>query len=50
MQTKIWRMIAVFLLVTMAVSACGPEKVGGFEIPNVQKNKYQCRHGVDWPT
>jgi basic membrane protein A len=40
MQTKIWRMIAVFLLVTMAVSACGPEKVGGFEIPNVQKNKY----------
>ncbi|MFZ0532549.1 MAG: BMP family ABC transporter substrate-binding protein [Anaerolineales bacterium] len=35
-----WKLIAVLLIAAMVLSACGPEKVGGFEIPDVQKGKF----------
>jgi basic membrane protein A len=35
-----WKLIAVLLIAVMVLSACGPEKVGGFEIPDVQKGKF----------
>jgi basic membrane protein A len=36
----IWKMIAILLISAMVLTACGPEKVGGFEIPNVEKDKF----------
>jgi basic membrane protein A len=30
----------MLVIATMILSACGPEKVGGFEIPNVEKDKF----------
>ena len=37
-----WRIIAVLMVLVFALSACGPktENVGGFEIPNVEKGKF----------
>ena len=37
-----WRIIAVLMVFVFALSACGPktENVGGFEIPNVEKGKF----------
>jgi basic membrane protein A len=37
-----WRLIAVLMVLVFALSACGPktENVGGFEIPNVEKGKF----------
>jgi basic membrane protein A len=35
-----WKLFAVLLIAAMVLSACGPEKVGGFEIPDVQKGKF----------
>lgn len=41
MQSKfLWKLTAVLVIATMVLSACGPEKVGGFEIPDVQKGKF----------
>ncbi|NPV76601.1 MAG: BMP family ABC transporter substrate-binding protein [Anaerolineae bacterium] len=41
MKTKvIWRSLAFVLIFAFALSACGPEKVGNFEIPNVEKGKF----------
>lgn len=41
MITKtLWRMLALFAVLSMLISACGPEKVGGFEIPNIEKGKF----------
>jgi basic membrane protein A len=41
MRTKvIWEVIAVILIAAMALSACGPEKVGEFQIPNVEDGKF----------
>ncbi len=41
MRTKIlWQTVAVLLIATMVLSACGPEKVGNFEIPAVVKGKF----------
>jgi basic membrane protein A len=41
MQSKIlWKMTAILVIATMVLSACGPEKVGGFEIPDVQNGKF----------
>ncbi len=41
MKTKaLWRSVAVVLVLAFAVSACGPEKVGNFEIPDVEKGKF----------
>ena len=36
----IWKMIAILVISAMVLSACGPEKVGGFEIPDVEKDKF----------
>ena len=37
-----WRLIAVLMVLAFVLSACGPktENVGGFEIPNVEKGKF----------
>ncbi len=37
-----WRLLAVMMIFVFALSACGTktENVGGFEIPNVEKNKF----------
>lgn len=41
MLTKtLWRTLALFVVLSMLISACGPEKVGGFEIPNIEKGKF----------
>ncbi len=41
MLTKtLWRMLALFAALSMLISACGPEKVGGFEIPNIENGKF----------
>lgn len=41
MITKtLWRILALFAVLSMLISACGPEKVGGFEIPNIEKGKF----------
>jgi len=41
MQSKfLWKLTAVLVIATMVLSACGPEKVGGFEIPDVEKGKF----------
>ncbi len=43
MKSKgLWRLIAALMVLVFALSACGPktENVGGFEIPNVEKGKY----------
>ena len=36
----IWRFTAILVIFTMLLASCGPEKVGGFEIPDVQKGKF----------
>ncbi len=41
MKTNVvWRSLAFVLIFAFALSACGPEKVGNFEIPNVEKGKF----------
>lgn len=41
MGFKMFRKLMVILVImTMILSACGPEKVGGFEIPAVEKGKF----------
>jgi len=35
-----WKLTAMLVIATMILAACGPEKVGGFEIPNVEKDKF----------
>lgn len=43
MKTKsLWRVIALLLIVILGMTACQPqvEKVGSFEIPNVEKGKF----------
>jgi basic membrane protein A len=41
MGSKIlWKLIAVLVITAMILAACGPEKVGGFEIPDVEKGKF----------
>ena len=43
MKSKLfWRVIAGLMILAFALSACGPatEKVGEFEIPNVEKGKF----------
>jgi len=34
------KLLAVLLIMSVVLTACGPEKVGGFEIPNVEKDKF----------
>jgi basic membrane lipoprotein Med (substrate-binding protein (PBP1-ABC) superfamily) len=34
------KLVVLFVALAMVLSACGPEKVGGFEIPEVQKGKF----------
>jgi basic membrane protein A and related proteins len=41
MRTKtVWQIISLMLVATLLFSACGPEKVGGFQIPDVQEGKF----------
>jgi basic membrane protein A len=41
MRSKsLWKLITILMIAAMLLSACGPEKVGGFEIPDVQKGKF----------
>ncbi len=43
MKAKVmWRVLAGLMVIAFALSACGPqtENVGGFEIPNVEKGKF----------
>jgi basic membrane protein A len=41
MRSKIvWQITAGLLIIATLVSACGPEKVGGFQIPDVQNGKF----------
>lgn len=41
MMTKtIWRALGLLAVLSMLLAACGPEKVGGFEIPDVEKGKF----------
>jgi basic membrane protein A and related proteins len=41
MRSKIiWKITAILVITAMLLTACGPEKVGGFEIPDVQKGKF----------
>ena len=41
MRTRImWKLIAIMVIAAMVLPACGPEKVGGFEIPDVEKGKF----------
>ncbi len=41
MMTKhLWRTMALLAVLSMLLAACGPEKVGGFEIPDVQDGKF----------
>jgi len=35
-----WKLTAILVITAMILSACGPEKVGGFEIPDVEKGKF----------
>ncbi len=41
MMTKhLWRTMALLAVLSMLLAACGPEKVGGFEIPDIQDGKF----------
>ena len=41
MRSKIiWQLTAGLLIAAMVLSACGPEEVGGFQIPDVEKDKF----------
>ncbi|HNT24261.1 MAG TPA: BMP family ABC transporter substrate-binding protein [Anaerolineales bacterium] len=41
MRSKlIWKLTAGLLIAAMILTACGPEEVGGFQIPEVDKNKF----------
>ena len=41
MRTKaIWQIFCVLMIAAMLFSACGPEKVGNFQIPGVEKGKF----------
>jgi basic membrane protein A and related proteins len=41
MRSKIlWKLTAILVITAMILPACGPEKVGGFEIPDVEKGKF----------
>ncbi len=35
-----WYALAMFVIAAMVLSACGPTEVGGFQIPDVEKGKY----------
>jgi len=34
------KLMVVLVIMAMVLTACGPEKVGGFEIPNIEKGKF----------
>jgi len=41
MLTKtLWRTLALLVVLSMLITACGPEKVGGFEIPEIENGKF----------
>lgn len=40
MIKHLWRTMALLAVLSMLLAACGPEKVGGFEIPDVQDGKF----------
>ena len=36
----LWKLTALLVIAAMVLPACGPEEVGGFQIPDVQKDKF----------
>ena len=41
MRSKLlWKLTALLVIAAMVLPACGPEEVGGFQIPDVQKDKF----------
>jgi basic membrane protein A len=41
MRSKtLWQFASIILILAMVLSACGPEEVGGFQIPDVQEDKF----------
>jgi len=41
MRTKtVWQVVASVMIVAMILAACGPEEVGGFQIPDVESGKF----------
>ena len=54
MRSKIccWQIVYLLLAAILLhdpCRACGPEEVGGFQIPDVQRRQVQRCHGADWP-
>jgi basic membrane protein A len=49
MYKTLWRATAVLLIVVFAISACGPTKVGNFEIPDVVKGKFNVAYVLIGP-
>lgn len=39
-KNLLWRAFVISLVIIFVLSACGPTKVGNFEIPNVEKGKF----------
>ena len=40
MKKNGWRLVSLVMILALLVPACGPEKVGKFEIPSVQSGKF----------
>jgi basic membrane protein A len=41
MRSKIvWQVVSGLMVLSLILSACGPEEVGGFQIPNVESGKF----------
>ena len=41
MRTKVfWHIFSLLMIASLLFSACGTEEVGGFQIPNVEKGKF----------
>jgi basic membrane protein A len=49
MQKTLWRLTAILLIVVFAISACGPEKVGNFQIPDIEKGKFNVAYVLIGP-
>jgi basic membrane protein A len=49
MQKTLWRLTAILLIVVFAISACGPEKVGNFQIPDIENGKFNVAYVLIGP-
>lgn len=39
-KNGLWRLIAAMMVLAFVLSACGPEEVGGFQIPDIEQGKF----------